>query len=119
MAGVMTKATDIASRLSEQGYRLTPQRIMILEAIECEMAFTDDVIHEGVTGLPKAHIRQYLEFVADQRLVRLGIKPHFGTKNPLDFMMLQDVAEHTNFFERTVSAYQVAVEGDVSFGESF
>ena len=34
MAGVMTKATDIASRLSEQGYRLTPQRIMILEAIE-------------------------------------------------------------------------------------
>jgi len=92
---------------------------MILEAIECEMAFTDDVIHEGVTGLPKAHIRQYLEFVADQRLVRLGIKPHFGTKNPMDFMMLQDVAEHTNFFERTVSAYQVAVEGDVSFGESF
>jgi ribonucleoside-diphosphate reductase beta chain len=34
-------------------------------------------------------------------------------------MMLQDVAEHTNFFERTVSAYQMGVEGDVSFDESF
>ena len=30
----MTKASDIASRLSQKGYRLTPQRLMILEAIE-------------------------------------------------------------------------------------
>ncbi len=30
----MTKATGIASRLSKAGYRLTPQRIMILDAIE-------------------------------------------------------------------------------------
>jgi ribonucleoside-diphosphate reductase beta chain len=34
-------------------------------------------------------------------------------------MMLQDVAEHTNFFERTVSSYQVGVEGEVSFDEQF
>ena len=33
--------------------------------------------------------------------------------------MLEDVAEHTNFFERTVSAYQVGVEGDVAFDEQF
>jgi len=30
----MTKASDMASRLSQKGYRLTPQRLMILEAIE-------------------------------------------------------------------------------------
>ncbi|MFC1985079.1 Fur family transcriptional regulator [Chloroflexota bacterium] len=30
----MNKQRDIASELSEQGYRLTPQRIMILSAIE-------------------------------------------------------------------------------------
>jgi hypothetical protein len=34
-------------------------------------------------------------------------------------MTLQDVAEHTNFFERTVSAYQAAAEGNVSFDEQF
>jgi ribonucleoside-diphosphate reductase beta chain len=92
---------------------------MIGDAVDVEAAFAADVLAEGVSGLSLANIRQYLEYVADQRLVRLGMPKRFGSKNPLDFMMLQDVAEHTNFFERTVSAYQVGVEGDVSFDESF
>jgi ribonucleoside-diphosphate reductase beta chain len=97
------------------------QRItaMMREAVEVEAAFAADVLVEGISGLPLANIRQYLEYVADQRLVRLGIDRHYGSKNPLDFMTLQDVAEHTNFFERTVSAYQVGVEGDVAFDEAF
>jgi ribonucleoside-diphosphate reductase beta chain len=98
-----------------------PARIiaMVEEAVEVETAFAEDVLAEGVSGLPVSAIRQYLEYVADQRLVRLGVAKRYGTRNPLDFMMLQDVAEHTNFFERTVSAYQVAVEGEVNFNESF
>jgi ribonucleoside-diphosphate reductase beta chain len=92
---------------------------MIGDAVDVEAAFAADVLAEGVSGLSLASVRQYLEYVADQRLVRLGMAKRFGSKNPLDFMTLQDVAEHTNFFERTVSAYQVGVEGDVSFDESF
>lgn len=34
-------------------------------------------------------------------------------------MELQDVQELTNFFERTTSAYQVGVEGEVAFDEDF
>jgi ribonucleoside-diphosphate reductase beta chain len=34
-------------------------------------------------------------------------------------MELQDVQELSNFFERRVSAYQIGVEGSVSFDESF
>ncbi len=92
---------------------------MVEEAVEVEAAFAADVLAEGVSGLSLASIRQYLEYVADQRLDRLGVARRFGSKNPLDFMTLQDVAEHTNFFERTVSAYQVATEGNVSFDERF
>lgn len=92
---------------------------MMTEAVEVETAFAEDLLAEGVSGLPVSAIRQYLEYVADQRLVRLGVPRRFGSQNPLDFMALQDVAEHTNFFERTVSAYQIAVEGQVSFGEAF
>ena len=40
-------------------------------------------------------------------------------KNPFGFMELQDVQELSNFFERTVSAYQVGVAGDVAFDEDF
>ena len=60
-------------------------------------------------------MRQYLEFVADQRLVMLGLQRVYGAKNPFSFMDLQDVQELANFFERRVSAYQVAVAGEVSF----
>jgi ribonucleoside-diphosphate reductase beta chain len=34
-------------------------------------------------------------------------------------MELQDVQELTNFFERRVSAYQVAIPREVAFGEEF
>jgi ribonucleoside-diphosphate reductase beta chain len=57
--------------------------------------------------------------VADQRLGRLGIAPAFHSKNPFSFMDLQDVQELTNFFERRVSAYQSAVQGEVAFHEDF
>ena len=63
--------------------------------------------------------RQYLQYVADQRLVRLGLDPVYGSKNPFGFMELQDVQELTNFFERTVVAYQMGVEGEVAFDEEF
>ena len=33
--------------------------------------------------------------------------------------LLQDVQELTNFFERRVSAYQVAVKGEVAFHDDF
>jgi ribonucleoside-diphosphate reductase beta chain len=34
-------------------------------------------------------------------------------------MELQDVQELTNFFERTVAAYQIGIAGDVAFDEEF
>ena len=46
---------------------------MVEEAVEVETAFARDVLAEGVPGLSVADTRQYLEHVADQRLVRLGL----------------------------------------------
>ncbi len=92
---------------------------MLDEAVECEMQFAEDILSGGVAGLSVADMRQYLEFIADQRLAMLGIPKVYGAKNPFSFMDLQDVQELANFFERRVSAYQVAVAGDVSFNEAF
>ena len=92
---------------------------MIEEAVDAEMVFAEDLLSGGVAGLSVADTRQYLEFVADQRLDNLGMPPRFGAKNPFDFMMLQDVQELSNFFERRVSAYQVGITGDVGFDEDF
>ncbi len=92
---------------------------MISEAVNAEYQFAQDLLGEGVQGMSVNDTRAYLEFVADQRLNQLGLPAKFGSKNPFTFLELQDVQELSNFFERTVSAYQVGVEGEVSFGEDF
>jgi ribonucleoside-diphosphate reductase beta chain len=92
---------------------------MMQEAVECEMAFAQDLLQGGIPGLSLQDMRQYLQYVADCRLKNLGIEPHYGSRNPFGFMELQDVQELSNFFERRVSAYQIGVTGEVSFSEAF
>jgi len=92
---------------------------MLSEAVECEVAFAEDVLGEGIAGLSLLDMRQYLEYVADQRLSALRMQPMFGARNPFGFLDLQDVQELTNFFERRVSAYQIGVAGVVTFDEAF
>ena len=94
-------------------------QVMLREAVDAEAQFAEDLLAGGVAGLSLREMREYLGYVADARLKRLGIEPVFGTKNPFAFMELQDVQELTNFFERRVSAYQSAVEGEVAFSEEF
>src|SRR5215510_1585252 len=92
---------------------------MLEEAVACEMQFAEDLLSLGVAGLSAREMWQYLQFVADQRLSQLGLPARYQVKNPFPFMELQDVQELANFFERRVSAYQVAVSGQVVFDEVF
>jgi ribonucleoside-diphosphate reductase beta chain len=94
-------------------------RQMLAEAIECEVQFSEDVLQKGVIGLSSKDMRTYLEYIADQRFARLGMDPVYNSQNPFPFLELQDVQEVTNFFERKVSAYQVAVGGDFSLDDAF
>lgn len=92
---------------------------MLEDAIDCEMTFAEDLVSNGIAGLSLNDMRQYLEFIADQRLESLNIPARYNTKNPFGFMELQDMQELANFFERRVSAYQTGVSGQVSFDETF
>lgn len=94
-------------------------RQMLREAVDAETNFAEDLLGQGVAGLSLADMRGYLEHVADRRLAVLGLEPIYGSGNPFAFMELQDVQELSNFFERRVSAYQVAVSGTVNFDEDF
>lgn len=98
------------------GQRVTE---MIREAVDCELTFAEDTLSMGVTGLSIKSMREYLEYVADRRLIALQLPPIYGSHNPFAFMELQDVQELTNFFERRVSAYQVGVTGEVQFADEF
>jgi ribonucleoside-diphosphate reductase beta chain len=97
----------------------TQVRHMLREAVDAEVQFAEDLLTSGVVGLTLTDMREYLQHVADRRLAALGLEPEYGSANPFAFMELQDVQELSNFFERRVSAYQVAVTGTVSFDEDF
>ncbi len=92
---------------------------MIEDAVDCESQFADDVLAGGVIGLTRSEMRQYLEYVAYQRFAMLGLPQRYQARNPFPFMQMQDVQELTNFFERRVSAYQVAVQGEICFDAAF
>lgn len=94
-------------------------KAMMLEAVDAEFHFAEDLLGGGVAGMTADEMRRYLEFVADQRMTQLGLQAIFGTSNPFAFMELQDVQELSNFFERRVSAYQVGVTGSIAFDETF
>jgi ribonucleoside-diphosphate reductase beta chain len=98
---------DLGRRVSE----------MIQEAVDVEFQFAEDLLSEGIPGMSLPDTREYLQFVADQRLALLQLPPVYGSKNPFSFMELQDVQELTNFFERTVSAYSKGVEGEVDLAD--
>jgi ribonucleoside-diphosphate reductase beta chain len=94
-------------------------REMLKEAVGCELAFAEDLLGQGVPGLSLDDMHIYLQHVADQRLMNLGMNPMYNASNPFPFMEQQDVQELTNFFERRVSAYQVGISGEVAFDETF
>jgi ribonucleoside-diphosphate reductase beta chain len=95
---------------------------MVDEAIAVEMNFCDDALGEGITGLSGVAMKQYLQYCADQRLVQLGYRRRYNTRNPFPFMVLQDVQSLTNFFEKRVTEYQKgfgASREAVVFDEAF
>lgn len=61
-------------------------------------------------NLDKEDVKAYIEYIADRRLLQLGLKPNFGrSSNPLPWMdELNNGSSLANFFEKRVTDYSVA-----------
>lgn len=79
--------------------------------VEHEDAFIDLAFELGsVEGLTAAEVKQYIRYIADRRLVQLGLNELYQIeRNPLPWLddMLNAV-EHTNFFENRATEYSKA-----------
>ena len=77
------------------------------EMVKLEDKFLDLVFEMGdIQGLSKEEMKQYIRYIADRRLLQLGLKTNYGVKdNPLNW--LDDVlgVEHQNFFEGRATTY--------------
>lgn len=83
---------------------------MYRDAINLEDKFLDLVYEMGEPeGLTKEEVKEYIRYIADRRLVMLGMKPNWGVeKNPLPWLEWVLNEGHTNFFEQRVSEYSKA-----------
>jgi len=64
----------------------------------------------GIEGLESADVKRYIRYIADRRLIQLGLTPIYNiAKNPLPWMdEILNGVEHANFFENRVTEYTKA-----------
>tara|TARA_R110002072_G_scaffold64203_7_gene159898 strand:+ start:61549 stop:62445 length:897 start_codon:yes stop_codon:yes gene_type:complete len=79
---------------------------IIKEAVEIETEFITEALPVSLIGMNSKLMTQYIEFVADHWLDRLGCDKTYNSTNPFDWMELISLEGKTNFFEKRVSEYQ-------------
>jgi len=79
--------------------------------VELEDAFIDLAFEQGgIEGLTPEEVKKYIRYIADRRLLELGLKTHYKVKkNPLPWMEdILNTVEHANFFESSSTEYSKA-----------
>jgi len=86
----------------------------IYETFRQAVALEDKVIDlcynaVAIEGLTKEEVKQYIRYLADRRLIQLGLKGNFKVKeNPIDWLdWVVNGASFKNFFEGVVTDYSV------------
>jgi ribonucleoside-diphosphate reductase beta chain len=88
-----------------------------------EDAFIDLAFEQGpVEGLTPREVKQYIRFIADRRLIELGLNELFHVaRNPLPWLdEMLNAVEHANFFENRATEYSKASTAgtwDEAFGD--
>jgi|TARA_R110000782_G_scaffold94379_2_gene178111 ribonucleoside-diphosphate reductase beta chain len=88
------------------------------DMVTLEEKFIDLAFNQGpVEGLTADDVKKYIHYMADRRLLQLGLKPNYGVKeNPLDWVdYVVNGQAHENFFETRSTEYaKGAVQGNWS-----
>ena len=81
---------------------------MILEGTELEIQYARDTMPRGILGMNAGMMEEYLQFIANRRLVQIGLEEEFeGASNPFPWMSeIMDLRKEKNFFETRVIEYQ-------------
>lgn len=88
----------------------TKQRIYetCRQMVKLEDAFIDQAFSIGpVDGITPEEAKKYIRYIADRRLLQLGLKPNYRVKeNPLPWLdWIMNAPTHTNFFEQRSTEY--------------
>lgn len=82
---------------------------IVKESVEIESAFVHESLNLDLIGINPESMCQYVKFIADGLLMKLGLGKHYKVENPFDWMDLISLTRKQNFFEGKVSEYKKAV----------
>ncbi len=106
---------------NERADLFTPQLInevigMFKKAVEIEASWGDYITQGKILGLTSSLIEQYIQFLADSRLSKVGIAKIYGVQHPIKWVesFSSFNEQRSNFFEARVSNY---AKGSVSFDD--
>lgn len=81
--------------------------VMIETAVHLEILYAQDCLPKGILGLNAGLFKDYVQYIADRRLERIGLRSIYGSKNPFPWMSeIMDLDKEKNFFETRVTQYQ-------------
>lgn len=79
----------------------------IKHAVQLEYEYAKDCLPRGIMGLNAEAIHEYLQYIADRRLERIGLPKLYDAKNPFPWMSeMTDLRKEKNFFETRVTEYK-------------
>jgi ribonucleoside-diphosphate reductase beta chain len=104
---------EIINALKEENPELWTKefqdRIVALcrKAAKLEYTYAQAVFPKGIFGLNADGFQQYIEFITDRRLERVGLPAQFNVTNPFPWMSEAiDLSKKKNFFETRVTEYK-------------
>ena len=104
--------TNILKEIKKEFPKMFNEKIIIemfKKAVEQEIAWTNHIIGNSISGITKESTEKYTKFLANTRLGLIKLDPLYPeiTKNPYKHLesMEDNKSEKTNFFESTVTNY--------------
>lgn len=81
---------------------------LIKEGVELEFQYAKDTMPQGILGMNASMFQEYLNFIANRRLIQIGLPEQYpGAENPFPWMSeMLDLKKEKNFFETRVIEYQ-------------
>lgn len=80
---------------------------LVKKAVELETVYALDACPRGLLGINAKQFIDYVEYVTDRRLERIGLPKVYNKENPFPWMSQStDLTKEKNFFETRVTEYQ-------------
>lgn len=93
---------------------------ILLSAYQIEEEFVTEALPVSLIGMNQNLMKQYLQFVVDQLLIKFQCPKHFNVAQPFKFMEQIAVETKGNFFESRNTEYQKAkLNTAISFDDDF